>query len=1103
MKRIILTIIFVMTGILFANATHIIGGEMRYEYVGPGVAPNSKQYRIRLILLRGPTGAVFINQYVVGVFNKDNGLKVPGTANNNNWAAVEDFVTPLAVPINVSPCISLPPSLNYTYKTYSFLIELPNNNLGYTVAFQTYSRQNSQNVVIDEGANYLCEIPGLSKVPAPQTDNCPAFKLPIAVICANSNFNLDFSATDADGDSLSYAFCNAYDGGAAAAADYRDPQPPPYNAITYVFPFNGTNPLGRSASINPVTGIISGLAPNGGKYVVCVCISVYRNGLLIGSHRKDLIVEVSGCIPTEAIAMPSLTTCDGFNIQFSHSSTGANTVFWDFGDPSTPGDTSVLDAPTYTYADTGLYTIKFVINRGGNCTDSTTRTIGVYPGFFPGFDVDAPFCAGVPVQFNDTSATNYGTINSWSWNFGDASTLGDTSHLKNPSYAYPAAGTYQAQFKVSNSKGCTQTITRDIVVLEPPAITAISSDSTYCGLDSLQLALAGAGNVTWSPAINILNANTAVATVFPTVATTYIATLESQGCRSLDSVRVIPKFDLSNAISASPGTICEEDSLILTGSSNKTDHLQWAWSPTVSVLHASLQSTVAFPAATTTYSLLTRWGKNCVVTSTVNVPVTRLAIPNAGKDTAFCASQSAIQLAATGGTTYQWSPAAGLSATNLPNPTASPAATTQYIVAVGVTGCTRTRTDTVVVTVRTKPSISLTNDTLICTIDTLQLQNLSGPGNVVWSPNYMISSTTSNSPLVSPDLPTKYYMRYTDAFGCYNDDSVFVDVKPAVTLDAGADTSICASEGFVLSATGDALHYTWTSARYLSDSSIQRPFATPPVTTVFTVIGNIGKCQAQSDVKVTVAPYPPAFAGRDTSICVGKNVTLTATGGSRYSWSPGTFLNATNIASPTALNPRGNTRYIVTVTDTLGCPKAMSDTVLLSVVPALNVNAGPADTSIVDGELLFLNATGADTYLWTPGTRLSSTTIANPVANPTDSIRYFVTGTDRNGCMGYDSINVRVFRVDPDMYVPTAFTPNGDGNNDLARPILLGMKSLNYFRIYNRMGELVFATSEVGKGWNGIYKGKPQDLGTFVWMAEGRTYKGELRKKKGYLVLIR
>ena len=86
-----------------------------------------------------PTGAVFINQYVVGVFNKDNGLKVPGTANNNNWAAVEDFVTPLAVPINVSPCISLPPSLNYTYKTYSFLIELPNNNLGYTVAFQTYS----------------------------------------------------------------------------------------------------------------------------------------------------------------------------------------------------------------------------------------------------------------------------------------------------------------------------------------------------------------------------------------------------------------------------------------------------------------------------------------------------------------------------------------------------------------------------------------------------------------------------------------------------------------------------------------------------------------------------------------------------------------------------------------------------------------------------------------------------------------------------------------------------------------------------------------------------------------------------------------------------
>ena len=89
------------------------------------------------------------------------------------------------------------------------------------------------------------------------------------------------------------------------------------------------------------------------------------------------------------------------------------------------------------------------------------------------------------------------------------------------------------------------------------------------------------------------------------------------------------------------------------------------------------------------------------------------------------------------------------------------------------------------------------------------------------------------------------------------------------------------------------------------------------------------------------------------------------------------------------------------------------------------------------------------------------------------------------------------------MYVPTAFTPNGDGLNDVFKPILLGMKSLAYFRVYNRFGELMFSTSQVDHGWDGIYKGKPQDTATFVWMAAGITYKGQLRKKKGYVVLIR
>ena len=102
-----------------------------------------------------------------------------------------------------------------------------------------------------------------------------------------------------------------------------------------------------------------------------------------------------------------------------------------------------------------------------------------------------------------------------------------------------------------------------------------------------------------------------------------------------------------------------------------------------------------------------------------------------------------------------------------------------------------------------------------------------------------------------------------------------------------------------------------------------------------------------------------------------------------------------------------------------------------------------------------------------------------------------------------DEIQIKVYKIAPGFYVPSGFTPNNDGNNDVIRPILMGMRSLKLFRIYNRWGQLLFTTSEKGKGWDGTFKGSQQDPGTFVWMAEGETYLGENIKKQGTVVLLR
>ena len=402
-----------------AFCTHIIGGEMRYEYIGPGTAPNSKQYKIRLLLLRGVTGAGFINQYIVGVFNNDNNQKVIGPAANNNWAAVEEFSNPLPVPIIVSPCIQPPPPPpGYTYKIYSFIIELPDNGNGYTVAFQTFSRQGSENIVANQGANYSCIIPGLNTLPQPQTDNSPSFSLPISVICENSYFTLDFSAADVEGDSLVYNFCEAYDGGLATLADFQDPAPPMYNSVVYVPPYNFAFPMGPQVTIDPHTGIISGIAPPfgvTGRYVVCVCASEYRNGVFVTVHRKDLIVQVYTCVPLQANPNFVPITCDGFTVNFQDMSSGnPSTFLWNFGDPASgAANTSPLPNPTHTFTDTGIFQIKLVVSLNGQCIDSVTKPLAVYPGFLPGFITSASHCANVAVQFFDTTYSRYAPVNSW------------------------------------------------------------------------------------------------------------------------------------------------------------------------------------------------------------------------------------------------------------------------------------------------------------------------------------------------------------------------------------------------------------------------------------------------------------------------------------------------------------------------------------------------------------------------------------------------------------------------------------------------------------------------------------------------------------------
>jgi gliding motility-associated-like protein len=357
---------------------------------------------------------------------------------------------------------------------------------------------------------------------------------------------------------------------------------------------------------------------------------------------------------------------------------------------------------------------------------------------------------------------------------------------------------------------------------------------------------------------------------------------------------------------------------------------------------------------------------------------------------------------------------------------------------------------------------------------------------------------------VYPKITTSYVVTLNEN-GCIKNDTIKVNVVDFITVDAGRDTSICRTDPITIGTQSQGLQYAWTPATGLNSTTAKNPVATPLTDITYAVTATLGKCQAKDTIRVKVTPYPQANAGPDASICYGNQTQLQASiTGSRFTWSPANLLQNSNTLNPVAL-PVTTTSYLLTVFDTIGCPKPFVDTVVVKVTPQIKAFAGN-DTIVVANQPLQLTATGGVGYSWSPAIGISDAGIPNPVvtlSSSVDSVTYRVKVSAADGCFAEDDIKVQIFKTGPDIFVPTAFTPNGDGKNDLLKAIPVGIKSMGYFRVYNRWGALVFSTSQLGVGWDGTIDGKQQATGTFVYMAAAIDYLGNTITKKGTVVLIR
>jgi gliding motility-associated-like protein len=460
MKKLLLLLLLCISG--YSMATHVIGGEIVYQHIG------GSSYILTVKLYRDcdPASVDFPMSTTVLV---DEGDGTPYTTFNLPMLG-RDTLNP-----ELDTC-AFDPGICVEEAIYSSVVSLPPGSQGYHLYYQICCRNGS----IDNISNPLnARETFYAYVPDNNiylTNSSPVItNFPPVYVCNNQSLDLDFGATDADGDSLVYSFYTPYDGVNGTGITYTAATPPnnfQSSTVTWIGAFNANNPLGGAGlTIDPQTGFITGSPINVGQYVVGVMVDEYRDGVLIGRITRDFQFNVVNCPPPQDAGIGPVDACNGLAITFDNQSgAGANGFWWDFG-TGNPADTSIVFEPTFTYPSIGTYLVTLMAQKGTLCADTVYYNM-VVSGLTPDYTYTDTVCVGEPNQFTDisTPAPN-GVVDNWQWNFGD----GNTSTLQNPIHSYAAAGDYTVQLIVGTDVGCSDTIEYDVHVKDPPqaAITPL------------------------------------------------------------------------------------------------------------------------------------------------------------------------------------------------------------------------------------------------------------------------------------------------------------------------------------------------------------------------------------------------------------------------------------------------------------------------------------------------------------------------------------------------------------------------------------------------------------------------------------------------------
>lgn len=726
-------------------------------------------------------------------------------------------------------------------------------------------------------------------------------------------------------------------------------------------------------------------------------------------------------------------------------------VVWDMGDSTfytLSKDTS------HIYVDTGVMQIIISGVNDQGCIGADTITLNSSK---PDVQIitDTPLTADCPsppleVSFRpDGDADGSGT---WLWNFGN----GNLSIFKEASTSYSVAGDFDVSLKYTDANGCIDSVVyEDLIHISGPTGTFTFPDTSDCAPLEVQFEASATNteSFTWDFGDGTVLSNYSDSIV--------LHTYMSRGIRT-------PKLILNNG--------------------------SCAWEvPSSATVDVSVIPLDVYPDVE-------------VICPGESVPI-QVTIIDTAEDFAPIDS-------------IWWSPSNTLSNADALSTTATPDTSTNYVVIVrDINGCVgpdtvRILIDTIDVALGGKGGYCPGGfDTII--VDTSYSNNVGGGYQFAWSPSDGLSSTIIPNPIANPNEVTLYTLEISDTV-CSITSTINVVPFTNPSLTVGEDfVGICYGLQDSLSVIGAAT-YIWSPALGLNDPSSSTPIVTTEdlvankrdsLIITYQVIGTDGnKCKDTTIVNVKVRALPLIDTPQDTAVCAGDSVSISVDDSSNnYIWFPAERLSDSTGASVLA-TPQVAEFYNIIGVDQWGCLDTAGNVFVdVHELPELDYNGGGPLLKGQSVELLDLNGAGNYNYRWETSTDvdLPNTYVITDAPEETTFYEVFVATKTLPACTVTDTMTVIVYdRVE--LATPTAFTPNGDGENDVIYAYVKGV-DLNTFtyRVYNRWGHIVFETNDPNIGWDGTRNGNQLEMDTYIIYVSGISLIGDPIEYKTDIALIR